>query len=207
METRRVAMPSTPLGWYYNLNLTLHVIRRTKQQVAEWAIKTGDLDILQMCDERIVKPPLRHKIEVCNPRHRRFRLACRYGHASIIRYFLTCGAPPHCHHWPASHHLTPSLHFAVRHGWLVAAKLLLENGAKVNDIVRINGRATETAISCAVAGSHVDMVILLLAYGALVPRDDGKCTHRGGRQRGFSTRQLAQNQGGTMARTIEQAMK
>jgi hypothetical protein len=57
---------------------------------------------------------------------------CKYGHVDFIRFFLFEAAPPRCKHWTASQRLALGLQSAATHGWLLAAKLLLENGADIS---------------------------------------------------------------------------
>jgi hypothetical protein len=204
METHHVAMLPTLLTWYYSRHSTKN-LRSTKAQVALWALKTGNLEVLRLSFSVIKRYQRRHRFWMCDPGHGLFRMACSYGQQHIIHYFLNDGAPPPCKHkhWPASRHLTLGLQLAATNGWLVAAKLLLDSGAMVNDTVT---EESDTAIACAVGGGHVDMVVLLLAYGAYVPLNDGIWSGRGGWQK-RSIVYVAREQGSSMNRVIEQAVE
>lgn len=78
------------------------------------------------------------------------------------------------------------------------AKLLLDSGAQINSLVPIDGRDTRTALARAVAGKHVDMVVLLLTYSARILLHDP-------RSPAWTTEVLAFMQGMTLWSIIRQA--
>jgi hypothetical protein len=207
METRHIDMLPTLFTWYYARSRG-HEISRTKQQIARWAIKTGNLEVLQLSFKKAVKLNPNHDASACDPGHDLFTMACRFGHQNIIHYFLKDGAPPRCSkHGSSSHHLTLGIQLAATHGWLVAMKLFLDSGAEVNKTVTAKGVRTDTAIGRAVESGYVNMVVLLLAYGAQIPLSDYKILARGGWLQKRSTMQLAREQGGSMNRIVEQAVE
>ncbi|KAF2824691.1 hypothetical protein CC86DRAFT_45976 [Ophiobolus disseminans] len=94
LHTRHAAILPTLLGWYFECDHFVLDSLRAKRRVADWAVKTGNVQVLHMCYERVETLPQRHEKERCNPGHTAFNSSCTCGHAPIIRYFLTHAAPP-----------------------------------------------------------------------------------------------------------------
>jgi hypothetical protein len=90
-------MLPTLLTWYYRLDPSLMDVSSTKETVMSWATRTGNIDALRICYDLIIDP--RHGVKTCIIW---FSEVCKYGHADIIRFFLSEAAPPRCKHWTAS---------------------------------------------------------------------------------------------------------
>lgn len=207
MQQRRTAMLPTLLGWYYSFRAPIEIIRARKLHCRAWAIRTGNLEVLQMCDVP-AKPINRHHVWAnCRPAYSDFLWACKCGHAAVIQYLLDKPGMRKCMHRPDHDWRTIALQITAKHGWLVAAKMLLDKGAAVNDPVAAEDEDKMTPLECAVRGKHVDMVVLLLAHGARVPLNDlGPASVRNGRVFSASTHLAAEEQGGDMARIIRMAV-
>jgi hypothetical protein len=199
------AMLPTLLAWFFSLNPSATDYQKIRGQCASWAIKTGNVDVLQICHTPDVRPSRGLHCEDCSREYCEFQKACRYGHASVIRFFLNQDTAQVRHRRITQISLTLGLGIAAAHGWLVAAKLLLDNGAQINESVGLPGGTKITAIANAVKGKHLDMVVLLLAYGAQVLLDDG--SKQSGEWHNLSMIHLACEQGGSMRRVVLQAAK
>lgn len=94
--------------------------------------------------------------------------------------------------------LLQGLVLAVQNGWLGAARLLIESGAQIKKS-EYDDTVCAPALWHAVKRGHVDMVMLLLAYGVVVPAKNSK------KHAGFWT--LTMKQGTKMASLIEEAWR
>jgi hypothetical protein len=193
----RVAMLPTLLEWYLRLPTSPNKVFESKAWFLNWAIQTGNLEILKMCYDQA--PRADHN---CGLKMNEFRDACYFGHTNIIEYFLSQSVPQLCKWKHDSFHLTRGLWAAAERGWLVATKMLLEHGASVGVLKDSKGMRLGSVIHWAVKSGNVDVVVLLLAYGAKVPMYNGTILSGG-----LSTEQMAQQQGGAMARMIRQAIR
>lgn len=88
--------------------------------------------------------------------------AARQGKWQIAKYLLECGADPNL----ASVHNAHVLIYAVRRGSLELAEILLQRGAKANP-VDFEGM---TPVEWAVEQENKDIFLLLVKYGATVPK-------------------------------------
>jgi len=77
------------------------------------------------------------------------------------------GANIHILQYHAGDFSTP-LFYAARNGHIEVAKILLANGAEVNDLISLDWSWTETPLHAAVWYGHFEMVQLLLKWGANV---------------------------------------
>ena len=188
MKMRRDIMLPTLLTWYYGLPYSGQDRAYVRARCKAWAIETGNVEVVcfHTPNQLLVR---NYSCEYCRNSQQHFKLACKHGHLSVIRFFLEVGSRV-CKHRPACDYHTRGLRIVAAEGWLVAAKWLLDNGAKVNGTAAFLGGDQDPAITRAVCGKRVDMVVLLLAYGAHVPQ---------------SVSQMALLQGGVMARIIKQA--
>lgn len=194
MQQRRTAMLPTLLGWYYS-NFPVPDVLTAINISASWAIENGNLEVLQMCD--MTKARL---VRHCHNTCRNFKMACKLGHTTIIQYFLQTPTMRKCKHQSIHDHTAIALRITALHGWLVAARMLLDSGADVNSYGAVEDWRAGTPLQCAVRGKHVDMVVLLLAHGARVPG-------RKGRSRSLHIHKAVEEQGGDMARIITAAMQ
>lgn len=194
METRRNAMLSTLLDWYFSLRPDNMRGRRRKQRnCLNWALINGDLKVFQLCLDRCTGGPCS-----CGLDRPVFRTACEYGHADIVKYLIDNAALEACQHHMGFTHLTEGLWTAVQHNWLVAAKVLLDHGADANGMYDNYGTRVGSALYWAVRDGYEDMIVLLLAYGAIVRGREAAGSPNIMRQ--------AQEQGGVVEKLIRQAM-
>ncbi|KAH6858429.1 hypothetical protein B0T12DRAFT_483761 [Alternaria alternata] len=92
--------------------------------------------------------------------------------------------------------LSQGLVLAVQNGWLGAARLLIESGAQIKKS-EYDDTVCAPALWHAVKRGHVDMVMLLLAYGVVIPAKNSK------KHAGFWT--LTMKRGTKMASLMEEA--
>ncbi|KAH8625640.1 hypothetical protein IG631_19519 [Alternaria alternata] len=92
--------------------------------------------------------------------------------------------------------LSQGLVLAVQNGWLGAARLLIESGAQIKKS-EYDDTVCAPALWHAVKRGHVDMVMLLLAYGVVKPAKNSK------KHAGFWT--LTMKRGTKMASLMEEA--
>jgi hypothetical protein len=195
-KQRAIILP-TLMKWYLEYCHSGSLKRVAKEGWTDWAILKGELDVLRFCYDHEHGVRCQRRLEVTP-----FRLACEYGHAHVIQYLLEFddtlrgamrtgkkGFVGACE-------LSEGLAAAAEHGWLVAAGLLI--------LVQIyhSGRDRSflgPVLWYAVKGGHVDIVVLLLAYGAAVPKKK--------RLKREGIWALAANQGWKMTSLIEEAWK
>ncbi|RYO18417.1 hypothetical protein AA0121_g5087 [Alternaria tenuissima] len=105
--------------------------------------------------------------------------ACEHGHVHIIQYFLetdaTLGDATYTYEAGriGAQGLSQGLVLAVQNGWLGAARLLIESGAQIKKS-EYDDTVCAPALWHAVKRGHVDMVMLLLAYGVVIPAKNSK---------------------------------
>ncbi|XP_064480369.1 ankyrin repeat and BTB/POZ domain-containing protein 2-like [Ornithodoros turicata] len=103
-------------------------------------------------------------------------LACVGGDEALVQLLLDAGAsvdaetPPCSQQYPCTvpetQHWT-SLTYATTRGMLAIVRLLLEKGANVEGGARLSeDKITETPLQIAAASGHLDLISLLLSYGA-----------------------------------------
>jgi hypothetical protein len=163
-KPRRIDGPTLAwlMHWYLERCTKSRTIETKNSQMIDWAIRTGDIDVLRLCYTRDQIP-----IWGCILSSYEFLLACEYGHVLIVQFFLEyvpCPKEPQ-HTCQAGRGLCA----AARGGWVRACKVLLNHdGACVNSR---SGVENAPALYWAVERGNVDLVVLLLAYGAKVMRD------------------------------------
>jgi ankyrin repeat protein len=108
-------------------------------------------------------------------------LACFFGHLEVARYLILKGADVN---QPAQNgfHVAP-IHSAAAGNYTAIAKLLIENGAKVN----VAQQAGTTPLHSAAQNGNLDLLILLLENGASVDvrMEGGKLPADLAREKGF----------------------
>ncbi|KAI4950501.1 hypothetical protein J4E91_004384 [Alternaria rosae] len=173
MNKHHATILPTLMSWYLEYCNSKRSTREAKQGWADWALLNGVLDVLHFCYDPKNALRCKRRLEATP-----FFLACQYGHAPVIQYLLqihpTLRSAIHtCRKGsPGARELWQGLTAAVENGWLVATRLLIHSGMRID-------YGEKCGISCtplmwyAVKGENVNMVLLLLAYGAVVPeRDD-----------------------------------
>jgi hypothetical protein len=194
-KQRTIILP-TLMDWYlkyYHLGSLKQV---AKEGWTDWAISKGELNVLRFCYDPEHGVRCQRRLEVTP-----FRLACAYGHAHVIQYLLQVdntlrGAVRNAKKdFVGARELSEGLAAVAKHGWLVAARLLIH--------VQINHSGRDRSFLrpvfwYAVKGGHVDMVVLLLAYGAAVPTKKKRLKREG-------IWALAAHQGWKMTSLIEAA--
>ncbi|MBI3552747.1 MAG: ankyrin repeat domain-containing protein [Elusimicrobia bacterium] len=111
--------------------------------------------------------------------------AAKRGDAREVRSLLDRGADPNAEKNILVHGQMTPLLLAALHGRLDAASALLDGGADVNQRCPHMPMTTgcESAVGCAVAGGHQDMLDLVLRRGAVVTLKDAQSARR----RGFAS--------------------
>jgi hypothetical protein len=197
MYKQRATILPILMGWYLKHCDSAKLLKESKHIWTDWAISRGELDVLHLCYDPSHATMCKRQLKATP-----FYLACQHGHANIIQYFLQIdpalrGAIRACRKGSTmAHELLEGLAVAVEHGWLVATRLLIQSGVQINQTAQ-DGTSFTPALWYAVKGGHVDMVLLLLAYGAVVPKRN--CIENDG------IWALAANQGWRMARLIKEA--
>jgi hypothetical protein len=169
MYKQRATILPTLTDWYLKRYDSGKAICDAKHEWNKWAIARGELDMVRHCYN--FKRATKSKREL---RLTPFYLACEYGHGHMLKYFLQIDATlgDATHHYEegriGAHGLSQGLIVAVQHGWLVADRLLIESGAQIRKS-ECGDTVCAPALWHADERGHVDMVVLLLAYGAFVP--------------------------------------
>jgi hypothetical protein len=189
-KRRRIDGPTLAwlMHWYLERCTKPRTIDTKKSQMIDWAIRTGDIDVLRLCYTRDQIP-----IWGCILSSYEFLLACEYRHVPIVQFFLDyipCPKDPQ-HTCQAGRGLCA----AARGGWVRACKVLPDHdGACVNSS---SGVENVPALYWAVEHGKVDLMMLLLAHGAKVIRDQ--------KRGGISMRNAANKQGGVIKRLTYKA--
>jgi hypothetical protein len=189
-KRRRIDGPTLAwlMHWYLERCTKPRTIDTKKSQMIDWAIRTGDIDVLRLCYTRDQIP-----IWGCILSSYELLLACEYRHVPIVQFFLDyipCPKDPQ-HTCQAGRGLCA----AARGGWVRACKVLPDHdGACVNSS---SGVENVPALYWAVEHGKVDLMMLLLAHGAKVIRDQ--------KRGGISMRNAANMQGGVIKRLTYKA--
>ncbi|RMZ66518.1 Ankyrin repeat-containing domain [Pyrenophora seminiperda CCB06] len=171
MRTQRATLLPLLIGWYL-LYSTKPESAAVRYHCTKWAVEAGNVDVLRLCWTQPNILP-----DICSLTHWVFERACNQGHKDMVQYVISIG--PTIPTSPTKHlctgkwfcYLTRGLWAAVSHGWLRTAKLLLDQGADVGRTHHEIKKQAAEAVRLAIEGDKVDMVVLLLVYGALVPSD------------------------------------
>jgi hypothetical protein len=159
-------------------------VNDAKKELTRLAVKSGNLHVLQEFYGPKSFPEytcLISGIEVLR--------ACTFG----LTTGHTCTPTrDECVARPAVYRLACGLSAAVDGQWLITAKLLLDCGADVNREFEGDNMSKFTPLLTAVRKMNVDSIVLLLAYGAVVPK---------------IARVRAMRQGGVMERLMQQAWR
>jgi ankyrin repeat protein len=192
MAKNRGALPPQLLSWFFNRCPKRRRVDEAKKGLTRWAVESGDLHVLQEYYEPKSSPEY-----TCVLSGNDFLRACTFGHVDIVSYFLTTGhtctlTRHECVARPDVCRLACGFSAAVEGQRLITVKLLLDYGADVNREFEGDNMTKFTPLLTAVRKMNVDMVVLLLAYGAVVPKKSMFRTIR---------------QGGPMERLVEQAWR
>jgi hypothetical protein len=186
MEKQCDALLPLLISWWLHLPLPKTKILRNEQRKLlgknkdrwlEWGAKKGNLEIVNLC----WTPPEHYYKGTCTLTHSAFKLACKNGHAQIIQRFIlladpeghgghACPSSGKYKHVHAFCFLTRGLWDAASNGWVGLARFLIEAGADVNGGSDECGAKVGPALHLALCGGHLEMVRLLLGYGAKVDR-------------------------------------
>jgi hypothetical protein len=152
------------MHWYIERCSEPRTIEQAKTRWINWAIRTGDMDVLHLLYTYDHIPDWG-----CILSSYDFFLAGQHGHVPVVQFFLDtvpCLKKP-SHTCKAGR----GLRAAARGGWLLAAKLLLDYGARVNST---SGAEGAPPLFWAVKKENVELVVMLLAHGATVMRNQRK---------------------------------
>ncbi|RYO65146.1 hypothetical protein AA0113_g5227 [Alternaria arborescens] len=197
MYKQHATMLPTFIGWYLKSCDSERAIYDAKYEWCKWAIVRGELDVVRRCYnfKRAIKSDRQLRLTP-------FYLACEHGHVHIIQYFLetdaTLGDATYTYEAGriGAQGLSQGLVLAVQNGWLGAARFLIESGAQIKKS-EYDDTVCAPALWHAVKRGHVDMVMLLLAYGVVIPAKNSK------KHVGFWT--LTMKRGTKMASLMEEA--
>lgn len=168
-EQRTTILP-TLMSWYLKHCYSGRLIKEAKRGWIDWAVRNGEMDVLRFSyypEDAI------NYIRRLEPTP--FHSACRYGHTHIIQYLLQadptlrCAIRNHEKSYIGPNELWQGLTVAVENGWLVATRLLIRSGVQITQGNEHYVPSTPV-LWYALKGGHIDMVVLLLAYGAVVPK-------------------------------------
>ncbi|RYN51230.1 hypothetical protein AA0114_g5514 [Alternaria tenuissima] len=180
MYKQRATMLPTFMGWYLKSCDSGRAIYDAKYERCKWAIIRGELDVVRRC--------YNFKRAIKSDRQLEYFLEtdATLGDATYTYEAGRIGAQG----------LSQGLVLAVQNGWLGAARLLIESGAQIKKS-EYDDTVCAPALWHAVKRGHVDMVMLLLAYGVVIPAKNSK------KHAGFWT--LTMKRGTKMASLMEEA--
>jgi hypothetical protein len=200
MQKRRVALLPQLFEWFCNGGPMDPKIRSRKRSACvRWALKTDNVDFLLQCAPNYGQSHV-SKTNRCGLWHPNFRRACENGNSGMVKWYLDNGTPCLCRHDSGSSHLAKGLKLATASRWLLASKLSFDNGTDVNYTMNDYKDTLEPPICWAVKALNVDLVVLLLARGAMIPL-------HGFSGRNSITRALTKARGGMMLRVLRQAIE
>lgn len=190
MENNQTAMLSTLIDWSLYVCPDVGTMLKARRPWVDWAPRNGNVDVYRQCEMRGAT-----STTVGPFAHFHLPTACEFGCTNLVRDIISHNRYTICKNQHVAFYLIQGLRIAAKYGWLLTAKLLLDSGASVN-MLDESGNHVSPALYFAVYHKRVDMVVLLLAFGARVP-EDMPVRYPG-------TRGFAMQQGGVMGRLIQQ---